>query len=47
MILFILLALDVAGFAHGDLSPNATALIAVVLAIIGLVLELRGRGALS
>lgn len=44
MILFILLALDVAGFAHGDLPSNAAALIALVLAVVALVLELRGHG---
>ena len=42
-ILFIILALDVAGFAHGDLSGNATALIALVLAIIALVPVVRTR----
>ena len=44
MILFILLALDLAGFAHGDLPANTAALIALVLAIVALVFEVRGRG---
>lgn len=43
MILFILLALDFAGFAHGDIGSSAAALIALVLAIVAIVLELRGR----
>lgn len=46
MILFVLLALDCAGFFHGDLPGTPAAVIALVLAIVGLVLELRGRGAL-
>ena len=47
MILFVLLALDCAGVFHGDLTSNVGALIAVALAIVALVLELRGRGVLS
>lgn len=43
MVLFILLALDCAGTFHGDISSSAAALIAFALAIVGLVLELRGR----
>lgn len=43
IVLFVLLALDVAGYAHGDLNGNAAALIALVLAIVALVLEIRGR----
>ncbi|MCA1683211.1 MAG: hypothetical protein LC685_04400 [Actinobacteria bacterium] len=44
LILFVLLALDLAGFAHADLTANAAALIALVVAIVAVVLELRGRG---
>lgn len=43
IVLFVLLALDLAGFAHGELSRDATALIALVLAILAVVLEVRGR----
>ena len=42
-LLFILLALDLAGFAHADLSGDATALIALVLAIIAAVPLIRAR----
>ena len=42
-VLFILLSLDLAGFAHGDISGNATALIALVLAIIALIPVVRTR----
>jgi hypothetical protein len=44
LILFVLLALDCAGFFHGDIGADAAALIALVVAIVALVLELRGRG---
>lgn len=46
MILFVLLALDLAGFAHGDLPGTPTAVIALVLAIVALV-EPHVRGKLS
>lgn len=42
MILFVLLSLDFAGFAHGDVRGTAAAVIALVLAVVALVLEVRG-----
>ena len=44
MILFILLALDCAGYFYQHTIPGLpAAVIALVLAILALVLELRGR----
>jgi hypothetical protein len=45
MILFVLLALDCAGFFHGDIPSTPAAVIALVLAVVALLLDLRGRGA--
>ena len=41
-----LLALDVAGFAHGDLSADITALVALVIGVVALALDVRARGVL-
>lgn len=43
LLLIMVLGLDTAGFAHGDISPDATAAIALVVAIIALALYLRAR----
>ena len=46
--LFVLLALDCAGYFYHRLVPDLpAALIALVLAVLALVLELRGRGVLA
>lgn len=43
MILFVLLALDCAGYFYNHLVPGvAAAVIALVLAILALILEIRG-----
>lgn len=48
MILFVLLALDCAGFFYHHLLPDTpAAVIALVLAIVALILDLRGRGVLA
>jgi hypothetical protein len=41
-ILYILLALDCSGGFHGDLSSNAAAVIAVVLAVIAAIVDFKG-----
>lgn len=42
MILFVLLALDCAGFFHGDLPGTPAAVIALVLAVVAVVFAIRG-----
>lgn len=44
MLLFVL-ALDSAGFMHGDISANIAALIALIVGVLALVLDPRVRGA--
>lgn len=43
--LLAILALDVAAFAHGDLAANPAAIVALIIAIIAVAFDLRGRGA--
>ena len=38
MLLFALLALDFAGYAHGDIGADAAAIIALIIGIVALVL---------
>lgn len=40
--LLALLALDCAGFFHGDLNADTAAIIALVIGIIALILDLQG-----
>jgi len=47
MVLFVLLALDCAGFFHHDVPGTPAAVIALVLAVVALLVELRGRGVLA
>jgi len=48
MVLFVLLALDCAGYFYQRTIPGVpAAVIALVLAILALVLELRGRGVVA
>jgi hypothetical protein len=42
--LLAILALDCAGFFHGDISSDAAAIVALVVGIVALVFDLRARG---
>ncbi len=42
--LLCVLALDCAGFFHGDISADVAAVIALIVGIVALVFDVRGRG---
>jgi hypothetical protein len=44
--LLALLALDSAGFFHGDLTPDVAAVIALIVGVVALVFDVRARGVL-
>lgn len=44
--LLALLALDCAGFFHGDLSADVAAIVALIVGVVALVLDLRARSVL-
>ena len=39
-----LLAFDCAGFFHGDIPGDVAAIVALVLGVVALALDVRGRG---
>lgn len=44
--LFCVLALDCAGFFHGDISADVAAVVALIVGIVALVIDVRARGVL-